>query len=354
MNPKLKNWFRPAVLKMKGYTPGEQPKDPTTIKLNTNENPYPPSEAVLKALRGQADPRLRLYPEPTADTLRERLSEVFRWPVEGILVGNGSDEILSLLFHASVGKGDLVQYPDLTYSLYPVLAAIREAKVKEAKLDDGFDLDFDQFSLNARLTLWGYPNPPVGNCFDKAKMQVFIRRTKGLVLIDEAYVDFSDQNCLDLARLHANVLILRTMSKSFSLAGVRLGFVFGHPQVIAELMKVKDSYNVNRMTQAVGVAALTPAGLTDMRKKVQTIRLDRNSLAEELRNLGFDVPDSQANFILASRRGKPGAESLYKNLKKKRVLVRYFPHPRLKDSLRITVGTPEENNRFLTELRKLL
>jgi histidinol-phosphate aminotransferase len=354
MNPKLKNWLRPAVLKMKGYTPGEQPKDPATIKLNTNENPYPPSEAVLKAVQGQADQRLRLYPEPTADTLRERLSQVYHWPVEGILVGNGSDEILSLLFHASVGKGDLVQYPDLTYSLYPVLAAIRESKIKEAKLDDRFDLDFHKFSMNARLTLWGYPNPPVGNCFDKAKMAAFIRRAKGLVLIDEAYVDFSDKNCLDLAKSHANVLVLRTMSKSFSLAGVRLGYVFGHPEVIAQLMKVKDSYNVNRMTQTIGLAALTPSGLADMRKNVQTIRLDRNSLIEELRNLGFDIPDSQANFILASRQGKPGAESLYKNLKKKRVLVRYFPHPRLKDSLRITVGKPEENSRFLTELQKLL
>ena len=163
---------------MKGYTPGEQPKNLSTIKLNTNENPYPPSPAVLKAVRDQADERLRLYPEPAADTLRKRLSQVYRWPVEGILVGNGSDEILSLLFHASVGKGDLVQYPDLTYSLYPVLAAIREAKVKEAKVDQHFDLDFNRFLPNARLTLWGYPNPPVGNCFGKSKMQAFIQKAK--------------------------------------------------------------------------------------------------------------------------------------------------------------------------------
>ncbi len=339
---------------MKGYVPGEQPKDTTTVKLNTNENPYPPSPEVLKAVRDQADQRLRLYPEPAADTLRKRLSQVYRWPVEGILVGNGSDEILSILFHASVGKDDLVQYPDITYSLYPVLARLREAKIKEVKLKPDWGLDFKKFSPAARLTLWGYPNPPVGNCFPQTDIKAFCRKAKGLVLIDEAYVDFAKDHCLDIAKACPNVLVLRTLSKSFSLAGARLGFVFGHPWVIAELMKVKDSYNVNRITQAVGLAALSPAGLADMRKNVRRIRLDRNSLTKELRNLGFTVPDSQSNFILATRRGSPSSEGLYKNLKKKRVLVRYFPHPRLKDSLRITVGTPAQNHRFLKALKEVM
>lgn len=338
---------------MKGYTPGEQPKNLTTIKLNTNENPYPPSAEVLKAVRGQADQRLRLYPEPAADSLRKRLSQVYRWPVEGILVGNGSDEILSLLFHSTLEKGSLVQYPDITYSLYPVLAKIRDAKTKEIQLGADWGLDFRKFSTQARLTLWGYPNPPVGNCFPLHEMKAFCKKAKGLVLIDEAYVDFAKNDCLSIARTRSNVLILRTLSKSFSLAGVRLGYVFGHPQVISQLMKVKDSYNVNRMTQAVGLAAMTPAGLADMRKNVHCIQLDRNSLIEELRNLGFTVPDSHANFILATRKGKPSAESLYKNLKKKRILVRYFSHPRLKDSLRITVGTPEQNHKLLATLKAL-
>ena len=351
---RFKNWFRPNVLKMKGYKPGEQPRNLSTIKLNTNENPYPPSAAVLKALRNQADQRLRLYPEPTADSLRQRLAKVYGWPVEGILVGNGSDEILSLLFHGSVGRGDLVQYPDITYSLYPVLAQNREARIQEVKLDSDWGLDFKKLVPNARLTLWGYPNPPVGNCFPKADMKAFCRRAKGLVLIDEAYVDFANDHCLEIARSCANALVLRTMSKSFSLAGVRLGYVFGHPEVIGQLIKIKDSYNVNRMTQAVGLAALSPAGLADMRKKVRRIRLDRNSLIEELRNLGFKVHDSQANFVLATRVGNLEAEKLYKNLKKRHILVRYFPHPRLKDSLRVTVGTPEQNSRLLMELRKLL
>lgn len=350
----LSRWFRPAVLKMKGYTPGEQPRNLSTIKLNTNENPYPPSPVVLKAVRKAADQRLRLYPEPAADTLRERLASVYRWPVAGILVGNGSDEILSLLFNAALGKGDLVQYPDITYSLYPVLAAIREAKVKEVKLDSGWELDFKKFSPGARLTLWGYPNPPVGNCFPLDEMKAFCKKAKGLVLIDEAYVDFADQDCAAIARACPNVILLRTLSKSFSLAGIRLGFALGHPSVIEQLMKVKDSYNVNRVTQSVGLAALSPAGLRDKSEKVKRIRLERNTLIESLRDLGFEVHDSQANFLLAAREGKPSAESLYKNLKKRRVLVRYFSHARLKNSLRITLGTPEENDRLLAELKRLL
>jgi histidinol-phosphate aminotransferase len=350
----LKNWFRPAVLKMKGYTPGEQPKDPRTIKLNTNENPYPPSAPVLKVLKSLGGDRLRLYPEPTADTLRQAISKVYRWPVEGILVGNGSDEVLSILFHASVGKGDLVQYPDLTYSLYPVLAQVREAKTKEVRLTDSFDLPFEKFSTQARLTLWGYPNPPIGNTFPQKAMEGFIRKAKGLVLIDEAYVDFAKHNCDSFARKYPNVLILRTLSKSFSLAGVRLGFALGHPEVIAQLMKVKDSYNVNRMTQAVGLAAMSSEGLKSAAQNVKRIQLERNTLIEDLRNMGFSVPESEANFLLATRQGRPSAEETYKKLKTKGILIRYFSHPRLRHSLRITVGTPEENNRLLTELNKLL
>ncbi|HVZ80276.1 MAG TPA: histidinol-phosphate transaminase [bacterium] len=350
----LNNWFRPNVLKMKGYTPGEQPKKLSVVKLNTNENPYPPSSEVLKAVRQQADFRLRLYPEPTADSLRERLAKVLRWPKDGILVGNGSDEVLSLLFTASVGKGDLVQFPDITYSLYPVLAEIREAKVKEVELEDDWSLDFRKLSPKARLTLWGYPNPPVGNCFPKNEMKAFCKKALGLVLIDEAYVDFAEEDCLDIARACPNVLILRTLSKSFSLAGARLGFALGHPAVIAQLMKVKDSYNVNRVTQAIGLAAFSPAGLADSRKKVKAIQLDRNQLIEDLRNIGFWVADSHANFVLATRAGYPPMEDVYKSLKKRGVLVRYFSHPRLRDSLRITVGTPKEDQRLLVELRKLL
>lgn len=353
-NIPLKDLIRPAILRMKGYTPGEQPRNLTTIKLNTNENPFPPSKAVLKAVKGLADGRLRLYPEPTADTLRSAISKACGWPVKGILVGNGSDEILSMLFRAVLDKGDLIQYPDLTYSLYPVLSQISEAKVKEVTLDDDYDLSFGGFSTQARLTIWAHPNPPVGNCFDMGKMMAFCRKAKGLVLIDEAYVDFADENCVPIARACPHVMILRTLSKSFSLAGARLGYILGHPKVIEQLMKVKDSYNVNRMTQAVALAAFSGEGQRDIKKKIVKIKAERDRLSQALRGMGFEVPRSQANFLLATWHGKPSAESLYKNLKKNRVLVRYFSHPRLKDSLRISVGTPEQNDRLLKEILEIL
>jgi histidinol-phosphate aminotransferase len=353
MSP-LQNWFRPAVLKMKGYTPGEQPKDPKTLKLNTNENPYAPPAVVLKAARQAVDVRLRLYPEPTAQSLRKKLAQVYRWPTEGILVGNGSDEILSILFRACVGEKDLVQYPDLTYSLYPVLAQIEGARTLEVPLTENFGLDFRKFSPKARLTLFGYPNPPVGNCFPLKDIEAFCQKAKGLVLIDEAYVDFAEKNCLALAKKYPNVLILRTLSKSLSLAGARLGMAFGHPKVMEQLHKVKDSYNVNRLTQAVGLAAFTPAGLKEAKANLIRIKKERERLSRSLRALGFAVPESQANFLMAQWKGKPSAETIYKNLKKNRVLIRYFSHPRLRDSLRITVGTPEETNRFLAELVKII
>jgi len=258
------------------------------------------------------------------------------------------------LFRATVGAGDLVQYPDLTYSLYPVLARLSEARIKEVPLNGEYNLLFGKLSPKARLTLWGYPNPPVGNCFDVKPMKAFCRKTKGLILIDEAYADFAAHSCLSFSRRFPNVLVLRTFSKSFSLAGARLGYVFGHPEVIGQLRKVKDSYNVNSLTQNLGLAALSPEGLRDMERNVGRIRVERERLARNLRTLGFSVPESQANFLLAARLGKPGAETLYKNLKKRRVLVRYFSHPRLRNSLRITVGNPEQNNRLLAGLKGIL
>ena len=339
---------------MKGYKPGEQPKNLRTVKLNTNENPYAPSKAVQAAVKKLGDFRLRLYPEPTADTLRQALSKHYHWPLDGILVGNGSDEILSILFRACVDFGNLVQYPDLTYSLYPVLAEMSEAKVKEIPLDENYYLPFKKLSPHARLTLWGYPNPPVGNCFDRKNVAAFCAKAKGLVLIDEAYVDFAENNCLSLARKYPNLLVLRTMSKSFSLAGARLGYVFGHPDVIAELLKVKDSYNVNRITQGLALEALSTQGLREQRSKIQMIKRERERLTRAFRALGFIVPPSQANFLLARWPHAASAEELYKNLKRKLILVRYFPHRRLRQCLRVTVGTPEQNNLLLRELKGLL
>ncbi len=350
----LSRWFKPRILALDGYVPGEQPSDPRVVKLNTNESPYPPPRVVLDAVRKSANALLRKYPQPTSASLRKVLARFYRWPEDGLLVGNGSDEVLSMLFRACVGPGDLVQYPDPTYSLYPVLNAIEGGRERVVPLDPGFGLPPGRLTTRARLTLLAYPNPPVGNCFDRGVLRDFCRRSRGLVLIDEAYVDFAGSDCLSIARSCPNVLVLRTLSKSFSLAGARLGFVLGHPEVVRELLKVKDSYNVDRVTQALGLAAFSRAGIAAVRANVRRIIRDRERLVADLRGLGFSVPASRANFVMAFAPVGVEAVGLYRALKKRGVLVRYFPHKRLKAGLRITVGSRSENTRLLKELRKIV
>lgn len=355
MQSSKKDWFRSAVLSMKGYVPGEQPKGfQKVVKLNTNENPYPPSPVVRQALEKFKTDTLRLYPDPTAKPVRERLSEIYHWPSDGIMVVNGSDEFLALLFRASVGKGDQVQCPDLTYSLYPVLCAERAGRYRSIALNSDFSVDFRKFDPGARLTLFGYPNPPVGNLFPKRDILAFARRAKGLVLVDEAYADFSDDSCLDIARRCPNVIVLRTVSKAFSLAGLRVGYAFGNPGVLAEINKVRDSYNMDRLSQALALAAFSPSGLSSMRVSVQKVVAERKRLTGLLQKLGFQTAESSANFLLATRKGRPSAAQLAQSLKARGVLVRYFPLPRLEDSLRITVGTPAQSNRLVRELQKLV
>jgi histidinol-phosphate aminotransferase len=350
-----KQWFRPSVLAMKGYVPGEQPKGAQkVVKLNTNENPYPPSLAVRKAAEKFNVDLLRLYPNPTAKALRQRLAEVYHWPEDGVMAVNGSDEFLALLFRASVGKGDLVQCPDLTYSLYPVLCAERGGRYRSIPLGAEYSADFRRFDPGARLTLFGYPNAPVGNLFPKTDILAFCRRAKGLVLIDEAYGDFSGDSCLDIARRCPNVIVLRTVSKSFSLAGLRVGYAFGNPSAMEEIHKVRDSYNLDRFAQSLALAAFSPQGLASMRSSVQKVIAERKRMTGLLRPLGFEITESSANFVLACWKGRPSAERLAGALKAHGVLVRYFSLPRLEDSLRITVGTPAQTNRLTRELKKLI
>jgi histidinol-phosphate aminotransferase len=354
MQSSKNDWFRPAVLSMKGYVPGEQPKGALkVVKLNTNENPYPPSPAIRKAAQRFAVDSLRLYPDPTAKSLRERLGELYRWNPDGVMVVNGSDEFLALLFRASVGKGDVVQCPDLTYSLYPVLCAERGGRYRSVPLQSDYSVDFRRFDPGARLTLFGYPNPPVGNLFPKRDILAFCRRAKGLVLIDEAYADFSGDSCLDIARRCPNILVLRTVSKAFSLAGLRLGYAFGHPSALSEIHKVRDSYNVDRLSQHLGLAAFSPEGLASMRGSVQKVVAERGRLTGLLRGIGFEIADSSANFVLAHWKNRPSAERLASSLKARGVLVRYFSLPRLEDCLRITVGTPSQSDRLVRELKKV-
>ena len=331
--------FRKTVEDMEGYVPGEQPRDRRYVKLNTNENPYPPSPQVLEALRDGIGDNLRLYPRPMADELRERAARLYRLAPENVLVGNGSDELLAILMRAVIDPGDAVAYPVPTYSLYDTLVTVHGGVPMHVPFPSDFSMPPELADVAARLVIVCNPNSPSGTLIPPQQLGPLFRRRDRLVVIDEAYVDFADTNCLELLHELPNVVILRTLSKSYSLAGMRIGLALGAVGVIGELAKVKDSYNVNRLSIIAGAAALRDPRW--MEGNVRRIRRTREALVRRLVELGFEVPPSQANFVLARRPGED-LEAVFEGLKRRGVLVRYFAIPGLRDALRITVGTDDE------------
>ncbi len=336
---------------MQGYVPGEQPRDRRYVKLNTNENPYPPSPRVIEALHDAIGETLRLYPQPMADELRERAARLYHLEPENVLVGNGSDELLSIVMHAVVEPGDGIAYPVPTYVLYDTLVVLHDGEAVRIPFPADFSLPPELGEVDAPLVIVCNPNSPSGTMVPPAALRPVCARPDRLVVVDEAYVDFADGNCLDLLGEFRNVLILRTLSKSYSLAGMRIGLALGSAAAIAELAKVKDSYNVNRLSIAAGAAAMRDPRW--MEANVRRVRRTRESLVRQLVDLGFTVLPSQANFVLARRPGEDLAP-LYEGLKRRGVLVRYFPTPDLYDALRITVGTDEEVAVMLRVLGQLL
>jgi histidinol-phosphate aminotransferase len=331
------------------YVPGEQPGgDRRVVKLNTNENPYPPSARVLAALVAQIDERLRLYRDPEARGLRARASALYGVPAESIMVGNGSDELLTLLVRAVVDPGARVAYPVPTYSLYDTLVALQGGVSVPVPFPADWSLPPALADTDAALTFLCNPNSPSGTLVPTGAVEALARRVRGVLVVDEAYVDFGDEHALGLVGRRDNVVVLRTLSKSFSLAGLRIGLAFGHPELLAGLRTVKDSYNVNRLTLAAAEAALTD--VEHMRATVARVRATRGRLTEALRALGYDVPPSQANFVLARRAGVDQGP-VARALAAAGVLVRHFATPRLADALRITVGTDAEIDTLLGALR---
>lgn len=344
--------FRRAIRRMSAYVPGEQPHaGRRLIKLNTNENPYPPSPGIRRVLAGAAG-LLRLYPPPLADELIAAAVRRYRLPREMIVAGNGSDELLGMIFRATLGARDRVAYPLPTYSLYDTLAAIQEARVIGVTWREDFALPLDELvRARARLTIVCNPNSPTGTYTPTAKLANLARRLDPrLLVIDEAYVDFAAGNALDLVHRHRNVVILRSFSKSFSLAGMRLGLGFAAPEIIEQLLKVKDSYNLSRLAIAVGAQALRDDGW--MRRSVERIKATRARVEAQLREMGFEVPPSQANFVMARMAGRNLAP-LVASLRRRGILVRYFATQRLRDAIRITIGTPAEMAALIRALRPL-
>lgn len=346
------SYLRPAVAAMRGYEPGEQPRPGArVIKLNTNENPYPPSPRVLEAIRRAADEGLRLYPSPTAEAARERAAQVYGFKPEQVLVGNGSDELLTLLVRAVVEPGQAVVYPVPTYSLYPVLARIQGAEVVEVPFPEDFSLPGELFGRSEPLVFLCNPNAPTGTLVPRPEVRRLAESLTGVLVVDEAYVDFAEGDCLGLARELPNVVVLRSLSKSFSLAGLRVGFAFGPAGLIEGLTKVKDSYNVDRLAAAGAEAAL--ADLAYMERNAARIRATRARLTEGLRGLGLEPMPSQTNFVFV-RCGRGRARRLFEELRRRGILVRFFDQPGVDDALRITVGTDGQIDRLLAELADIL
>jgi histidinol-phosphate aminotransferase len=349
----MANLFRRNIAALAGYVPGEQPQDNHTIKLNTNENPYPPSPRVCAALKKSVDSSLRLYPDPLSNRLRAVAAEVYGVRPENILAGNGSDEILSLIMRSFVGPNDQIAFPVPTYSLYDTLVAIQDGQSVAIDYPSDFAVPEEMFSQTAALTLLCNPNSPSGTLVSLPEIERLARSVSGVLVIDEAYIDFAEHegvSAIPLTRSFPNVVVLRTFSKAFSLAGMRIGLAFASADLIAGMLKVKDSYNLNRLSIVAATAALKD--LPWMNRNVRRIQRSRKKLIAGLMKLNYTVYPSEANFVLAQRPDED-LRVVYESLKAAKILVRYFDMPRLRDCLRITVGTPQEIKTLLGALEMI-
>lgn len=347
------SYFRAAVDATTGYIPGEQPKPGTPIlKLNTNENPYPPSPKAIEVLRTLDSEWLRRYPDPYAKDFCLAVSEVLEIPSDWIIVSNGSDELLNLIIRSCAeGSDRAVVYPMPTYILYRTLAALQPAAVVEISYPQDFNLPIEEIvAAKGAVTFIASPNSPSGHIVPLDDLRELAQRLSGILVIDEAYVDFAEYSALPLVREFDNVIILRTLSKGYSLAGLRLGFGIANPKLLSGLFKVKDSYNIDAIATLVGTAAISDRAYKN--ECAEKIKKSREKLAIDLKNLGFTVLNSHGNFLLATP-PKGNAEYLYFQLKVRGILVRYFKQPRLEDKLRITVGTEEQNQTLLEALQAI-
>ena len=345
------SWFRDNIARLEAYQPGFQPKDGGYLKLNTNENPYPPAPGAVTAVRKTGEDRLRLYPDPLSVRLREVIGEVYGFPVERIIVGNGSDELLAMALRCFAGEGDRVSFPAPSYSLFGVLSRIQGAKAKEYELDAEFGLPDEFFSARASIKLLASPNSPTGTVYSIESIQRLLEETEGVVLVDEAYVDFAEESCLPLLLDFPNLIVTRTCSKSYSLAGLRIGYAFASEEIISGMMKVKDSYNLNAVSAAAGAAALADRDYA--REITSRIVIERERLAESLAGMGFKVFPSGANFLLCRPPGGRAGE-IYQALFERKILVRWFDTPRLREYLRISVGTTGEMDLLTGAIREIL
>jgi len=353
----MANYFRPNIDSMAGYVPGEQPQGGGFVKLNTNENPYPPSPRVAVAVNSALQRGLQKYPDPMASAFRQAASKVLGVPPDWILAGNGSDDILTIVTRALVGEGEVLRLPYPSYILYRTLAELQNARFEEVPFCDDWILPaaFGEASTQSggklKLAFLANPNSPTGTVIPPDAVLELARKLPCPLLVDEAYADFADSNCMSLVSQCDKIMVSRTLSKSYALAGLRFGYLVAQPHLIEQFMKVKDSYNCDALSIAAATAAVgDQAWLAENRDKIVTTRA---RLLMDLRTLGFIGPASQANFVWCLH---PAGNSrqIYEQLKERKILVRYMVYPRWSDGLRISVGTDNEIDAFLDGVRGLI
>ena len=345
------SYLRKNIADMAGYVPGFQPPDEAAwIKLNTNENPYPPSPQVIKAIQAGTGEGLRKYPDAASLAGRKAASELYGYPVDWVIMANGSDELLNNLIRACVGEGEEVAYLHPSYSYYATLAEVQGARVKTFALQENGEIkDFPE-RYAGRLFFLTNPNAPLGLRWEAKDVATLADRCAGLLVVDEAYADFAEGNCMDLVRQKPNVVVTRTLSKSYSLAGMRLGLAVARPDIIAALDKIRDHYNLDRLAQAAVAAALIDQDY--FRDCVKRICATRQWFSAELGKLGYRVIPSSANYLFASPPDQDG-QRVYDALYHRKILVRYFSDPVLAHGLRISIGTREEMEKTLAALAEI-
>ena len=335
---------------MAGYTSGFQPNQADAVKLNTNENPWLCSPKVLEAIGNITAENLQKYPEARADSFRAAAAVVLEIEPKNIICANGGDDLLTICFRSFCDADRPVVFPEPTYSLYPVLANLQGCEAIGIPRDEKGALD-EMAKIDAAMTIVCNPNAPTGDFILVDELATLAGQLSGVLLIDEAYVDFADNNAIRLIKDFNNVVILRSMSKGYSLAGIRFGYGIASAALIDGLMKVKDSYNVDVIAIAAATAAI--GDQPHLKMNIEKIKAERRRLVGELRSMGFEVADSQTNFVLATSIEK-AAKTVYEALVEKNIFIRYFPLPDLEDKLRITIGTPEQNDKLLAALTEII
>lgn len=351
----MKRFWNSRIRGLTPYIPGEQPQDRRYIKLNTNENPYPPSPAVLEAIQKAQGDSLRLYPDPDCSALRTALAEQAGLKMENVFVGNGSDEVLAFAFAAFFDDEAPLRFPDVSYSFYPVYAELFGIPYETIPVGDFYEIRPESYAGSRGGIVFPNPNAPTGLALSRSQVEHILRESpESLVIVDEAYVDFGAESALPLLEKYKNLLVVQTMSKSRALAGLRVGFAFGGRDLIAALETVKNSFNsytLDRLAQAGAEAAVRDRAY--FAESCEKIKRTRARTAARLEELGFAVLPSQANFLFAAHKEKP-AKELYAGLRERGVLVRHFDKARIENYLRITVGTDAEMDSFLAALKEIL